>query len=186
MNHKEQILGYKRKSPFKTKPFIDIYSDRITMNGVDKDLILIPDNGSPVVAKAESGDYFFPKAKKVREIPYQKGGERPVSPFTDLNLYKNKYKMRGDEFSFQYGGILEDYIKTLPPEQQPDFINEFTSLEPDVQQEVIKFMCGGKYQMGGLTEVDINNIEEGTFYVPDDRVDILNLIKDKGYAYYKL
>ena len=119
---------------------------------------------------------------------YQAGGVsmKPVSPFMNLKMFKNRYKLEQLP-TYQMGGILDDYIKTLPEEQQNVFMGEFQSLEPDVQQEVL-FMLGGKYQMGGNTskEIDINNIEEGTFYVPDDREDILDLIKQKGYAYYKL
>ncbi|MBK8156430.1 MAG: hypothetical protein IPK55_10775 [Streptococcus sp.] len=79
--------------------------------------------------------------------------DKPVSPFMDLKPFINTYKMKGD--MFQDGGILEDYIRTLPEEQQPDFVNEFAALEPEAQREVIQFMKGGYYQMGGkLSEVE--------------------------------
>lgn len=131
-------------------------------------------------------DRFY--LNEMKEKKYQAGGVsmKPVSPFMDLKMFKNRYKLEQLP-TYQMGGILDDYIKTLPEEQQNVFMGEFQSLEPDVQQEVL-FMLGGKYQMGGdiQKELDINNIEEGTFYVPDDREDILNLINQKGYAYYKL
>lgn len=85
---------------------------------------------------------------------YQAGGVsmKPVSPFMDLKMFKNRYKLEQLP-TYQMGGILDDYIKTLPEEQQNVFMGEFQSLEPDVQQEVI-FMLGGKYQMGGTAEVE--------------------------------
>lgn len=172
MNKLEQILGYKKKSPYKEKLFIDIYSNLITMDGVDKDLLLIPDKGKPVMAKANSGEYKFPKATKVREVPFQMGGmkDKPVSPFMDLKPFINTYKMKGD--MFQDGGILEDYIRTLPEEQQPDFVNEFAALEPEAQKEVIQFMKGGYYQMGGK----LSEVEGGeTAVTPDSE-----LVKFKG------
>lgn len=190
MNKKlKSLLGYRHDSPFKDEPYIDIQSNNIDMSQTDKDLILIPNKGKPVIAKAGSGGYLFPNASKVTEVPlYQAGGVsmKPVSPFMDLKMFKNRYKLEQLP-TYQEGGILDNYIRTLPEEQQNLFMGEFQSLEPDVQQEVL-FMLGGKYQMGGNTskEIDINNIEEGTFYVPDDREDILDLIKQKGYAYYKL
>ena len=82
---------------------------------------------------------------------FQKGGMKPVSPFMNLKMYKNKYKLP----YFKEGGILEDYISGLPQDQQSDFVNEFAGLEPDVQEQVIQFMMGGKYQFGGtLSEVE--------------------------------
>lgn len=85
---------------------------------------------------------------------YQAGGVsmKPVSPFMDLKMFKNRYKLEQLP-TYQMGGILDDYIKTLPEEQQNLFMGEFQSLEPDVQQEVL-FMLGGKYQMGGTAEVE--------------------------------
>lgn len=104
-------------------------------------------------------------------IKHQTGGVsmKPVSPFMDLNMFKNRYKMPQLP-TYQDGGILDNYIKTLPEEQQNVFMGEFQSLEPDVQKEVI-FMLGGKYQMGGTAEVE----GEETAVLPDSE-----LVKFKG------
>ena len=156
MNKKlKSLLGYRHDSPFKDEPYIDIQSNNIDMSQTDRDLILIPNKGKPVIAKAGSGGYLFPNSTQVREIPlYQAGGVsmKPVSPFMDLKMFKNRYKLEQLP-TYQEGGILDNYIKTLPEEQQNLFMGEFQSLEPDVQQEVL-FMLGGKYQMGGQAEVE--------------------------------
>lgn len=153
MNKKlKSLLGYRKDSPFKDEPYLVIESNNISMDNVDKDLILLPNKGKPVIAKANSGGYLFPNASRVKEIPlkeYQSGGVsmKPVSPFIDLKMFKNRYKMP-QLTTYQEGGILDNYIKTLPEEQQNVFMGEFQSLEPDVQKEVI-FMLGGFYQPGG-------------------------------------
>lgn len=156
MNKKlKSLLGYRHDSPFKDEPYIDIQSNNIDMSQTDRDLILIPNKGKPVIAKAGSGGYLFPNSTQVREIPlYQAGGVsmKPVSPFMDLKMFKNRYKLEQLP-TYQEGGILDNYIRTLPEEQQNLFMGEFQSLEPDVQQEVL-FMLGGKYQMGGTAEVE--------------------------------
>lgn len=156
MNKKlKSLLGYRHDSPFKDEPYIDIQSNNIDMSQTDKDLILIPNKGKPIIAKAGSGGYLFPNASKVTEVPlYQAGGVsmKPVSPFMDLKMFKNRYKLEQLP-TYQEGGILDNYIRTLPEEQQNLFMGEFQSLEPDVQQEVL-FMLGGKYQMGGTAEVE--------------------------------
>nr|MBP7006936.1 LysM peptidoglycan-binding domain-containing protein [Candidatus Paceibacterota bacterium] len=165
-------LGYRKDSPYKDEPYLVIESNNISMDNVDKDLILLPNKGKPVLAKANSGGYLFPNASQVKEIPlYQAGGVsmKPVSPFMDLKMFKNRYKMPQLP-TYQDGGILDNYIKTLPEEQQNVFMGEFQSLEPDVQKEVI-FMLGGKYQMGGTAEVE----GEETAVLPDSE-----LVKFKG------
>lgn len=90
----------------------------------------------------------------MNNIKHQAGGVsmKPVSPFMDLKMFKNRYKLEQLP-TYQMGGILDNYIKTLPEEQQNIFMGEFQSLEPEVQQEVL-FMLGGKYQMGGTAEVE--------------------------------
>ena len=176
MNKKlKSLLGYRHDSPFKDEPSIVIDSNNITMDNVDKDLLLIPNKGKPVLAKAGSGGYLFPNASKVTEVPlYQAGGVsmKPVSPFMDLKMFKNRYKLEQLP-TYQDGGILDNYIKTLPEEQQNIFMGEFQSLEPEVQQEVL-FMLGGKYQMGGM---------EGTAEVEGEETAVLpdsELVKFKG------
>lgn len=181
MNKKlKSLLGYRKDSPYKDEPYLVIESNNISMDNVDKDLILLPNKGKPVLAKANSGGYLFPNASQVKEIPlYQAGGVsmKPVSPFMDLKMFKNRYKMPQLP-TYQDGGILDNYIKTLPEEQQNVFMGEFQSLEPDVQKEVI-FMLGGKYQMGGIKSMQrplLQEVEgEETAVLPDSE-----LVKFKG------
>ena len=150
-----QTFGYRRDSPFRDLPFINIESDSIDMSNTDKELLLIPDKGTPKVAKPYSGMYTFPDAKVVREIPLkQQGGTSimsglagestvPVSPFIDLKPFIKKYKK-------QYGGVI-DYMTSLPLEVQGEFAQDFDSLSKDEKDEVVKMMCGGKYQTGGYS-----------------------------------
>lgn len=72
----QQILGYKDNSPYKNLPSQIINSNNITMDGVSKMLKLIPDVGQPIVAEGNSGNYIFPGASKVLEVPMAQDGGR--------------------------------------------------------------------------------------------------------------
>lgn len=136
-------LGYKKNSPYNKEPFITIDSNRITMRGVDRDLLLIPNNDKPVIAKAQTklkaqqGDYMFPNSTQVVEIPL------------DMNK--------------QQGGLVQ-YLESLEPEAQDAFVDHIESLEPAEQQELIKYMEGGYYQDGGPV-IEVENQE--TVYLPN-------------------
>jgi len=71
-------LGYKKNSPDINNPYNVIPSNRITMKGVNKNLLLIPMGnngpGNPVLATPNE-EYFFPDYTHVLEIPVPKGGK---------------------------------------------------------------------------------------------------------------
>lgn len=147
-------MGYKRNSPYKNKPFIDIDSNSITMEGVDFPVLALPDNDLPIIMEPGK-NYLFPNSKKVREVPFQQGGTNtmsglagentvPVSPFINLKPFINKYKLK-------HGGVI-DYMATLPLEQQYQFATEFDSFDKETQAEIEEYLKGGYYQMGGVSE----------------------------------
>lgn len=152
MKHKS-LLGYRADSPYQNEPFIEIDGSVIDMSETPIDLIAIPDKGKPKLLKGGTGLHKFKGAKKVTEVPaYQHGGTNimsglagestvPVSPFIDLKPFIDKYKL-------QYGGVI-DYMTTLPLEVQGQFAQDFESLDKGEKDEVVKMMCGGKYQDGG-------------------------------------
>lgn len=75
VNRLQQMMGYKDNSPYKNLPYQDIYSDRITMQGVSRPLIANTDTGVTTVMQPGE-EYYFPGASKVREVPmYKNGGE---------------------------------------------------------------------------------------------------------------
>jgi hypothetical protein len=69
----QQALGYKDNSPYKNMPYQDIYSDRITMQGVSQPLAAVTDNGISTVMQP-GGEYYFPGANVVREVPVMRRG----------------------------------------------------------------------------------------------------------------
>lgn len=81
-------MGYRDDSPFRNAPMLNIPGNNITMNGVSKPLMLMPNSGSPVIAPPNSGNYRFPGASMVTEIPlsrsfagiYQMGGPVMAGP----------------------------------------------------------------------------------------------------------
>lgn len=73
VNRLQQMMGYKDNSPYKNLPYQDIYSDRITMQGVSRPLIAKTDTGVTTVMQPGE-EYYFPGASRVREIPMYKNG----------------------------------------------------------------------------------------------------------------
>lgn len=183
---KKHILGYKDNSPYNKEPYIDIPSNRITMKGVSQHLIAIPDNDPPIVMKPNQ-EYLFPNSKKVREVKLQMGGTSimnglagestvPASPFINLKPFINKYKKK----TFKSGGTYQpmiDYLNSLPVELQSSFVQDFESLKDDEKEEVVEYMKGGYYQLGGLSNAELEDKE--TLITPDGE---LSKIQGKTHA----
>lgn len=71
--------GYKRNSPDVNNTMNIVPSNHITMEGVDKNLLMIPMGsngvGNPVMAQPGNDDYFFPRADMVMEMPVPKNSK---------------------------------------------------------------------------------------------------------------
>ena len=85
----EQMLGYKKGSPYANKSYIDIDNNHITMKDVPNSILAIPDVGNPVIMQPEK-DYYFPKATKVREVRFKAQGGGFNTP-----LPKTKFDFKG-------------------------------------------------------------------------------------------
>lgn len=117
-------LGYKKNSPYKNEPFIDIASNLITMKDVEHPVLAIPDNDEPVIMLPNK-EYNFKNSTKVREIPlkdrkqhfvekyiskFQEGGINiplPIKYDISSEEYKQKYK---DRTVANYDPKTEEYI----------------------------------------------------------------------------
>jgi len=125
-------LGYKKNSPDVNNPFNVINSNRITMKGVDKKLLLIPmgenGTGDPVLAKPGE-EYHFPDHSHVLEIPATKQimnqykklkqGGSPNLISDNMKRLKGNYQTGGTNTSYPKGfdpTLLSHY---LPSGQQP-------------------------------------------------------------------
>lgn len=185
MTKHKSIMGYRKDSPYRQEPFIEIEGNLIDMSDTPINLLAIPDKGKPKLLKGGTGLHKFKKAKKVIEIPisvtepsYQTGGisimnglageaKHPDSPFLNLKNFIGKYKTKK-----QMGGVF-DYMSTLPLELQNQFVQDFESLDKNSQKELIEYFKGGYYQSGGVTEYPrggMNNAEledKETIQTPD-------------------
>lgn len=114
-------LGYKKNSPYKDSPFLEIDSNYITMDGVDQPLVLYPDGDSPMVVQPNSGNYLFPNSTSVTEVPlkeFKKGGLK--SSQRDLVEWTNqKWRTKSGKPSHQTGEryLPEAAIKALSDEE---------------------------------------------------------------------
>lgn len=72
----QSLLGYRKDSPYRNNPYIDIHSPEglIDMSYTDKDLLGIDEYGNRKVMKAGRKRPYKFQGKVIREIPFQKGG----------------------------------------------------------------------------------------------------------------
>lgn len=127
------LMGYRDDSPFKGLPFMDIPGGDITMNGVSQPLGLFPDRGRPVIAPPNSGNYQFPGAKRVTEVPLQ----RAASQFQSGGMSLNPIAPNPMNWFTNPGHVMN----TTPPasdiEGEYDF-SEFSDKELDAAFQAFK------------------------------------------------
>jgi hypothetical protein len=145
----QQALGYKDNSPFKNLPSQTILRNmsadgvNITMDGVSKNLYLIPDKGRPVLAQGNSGEYYFPNANAVEEIPAMQDGGAPKAQnglTTKVSTWLNPKNWFVDDYS-----------------DRKEFVDAFNSARADGEKlEYVKKLKGyvEKYGFESLAESD--------------------------------
>jgi len=119
-----QKQGYKDNSPYRNRPYIDIYSNNITMDGVSQPLRVKTDRGEERILEPNSGEYYFPGANVVREMPLR---DTPLY-FSPSSRGLAKYQTGGFLPMYEEGGdvseenvteenvsdaTIDEYIETL-------------------------------------------------------------------------
>lgn len=105
-------MGYRRDSPYKNDPYIDIFSPEglIDMSQTDKNLVGIDEYGNVQYMQAGSQNPYKFEGKNIREIPMKKGG--------------NPFKQSGGEM---YNFLFDDEEEAAPvaaPVEEEEFNNE--------------------------------------------------------------
>jgi len=131
-----QQQGYKDESPYKNRPYIDIYSNNITMDGVSQPLLVKTDTGQEMILDPNSGEYYFPGANVVREMPLK---DTPLY-FSPSSKGLTKYQ--------KGGGILSEPV----PEDVP------TTLMPEINITGFK---DNSYSFTGLPTIAPENSKSG-------------------------
>lgn len=82
----KSIMGYRKDSPYKNDPYIDIFSPEglIDMSMTDKDLIGIDNRGNKKVMKAGRKTPYRFEGDTIREIPMQKGGYQMQQMYNEI------------------------------------------------------------------------------------------------------
>lgn len=92
----QQSLGYKDNSPYKNLPFQDFNTNTLTMDGVSRPILAMPDRGQPQIMLPNSGIYQFPLANTIREIPIaMQGGESSYIEEMKEGGMPDRYKSLG-------------------------------------------------------------------------------------------
>jgi len=130
-----QQQGYKDNSPYKNRPYIDIYSNNITMDGVSQPLRVKTDRGEERILEPNSGEYYFPGANVVREMPLR---DTPLY-FSPSSEGLTKY---------QTGGILSEPVSGDVP----------TTLMPEINITGFK---DNSYSFTGLPTIATENSKTG-------------------------
>lgn len=76
----QQMMGYMDNSPYRNMPSQEFYTDTLTMNGVSTPIMAVPNVGSPVMMAPNSGNYYFPGASQITEVPMAKDGGKSKKP----------------------------------------------------------------------------------------------------------
>jgi hypothetical protein len=132
-----QKQGYKDNSPYKNRPYIDIYSNNITMDGVSQPLLVKADTGQEMILDPNSGEYYFPGANVVREMPLR---DTPLY-FSPSSKGLTKYQTGG-------GGILSEPVSG----------DIHTTLTPEVNITGFK---NNSYSFKGLPTISKESLQSG-------------------------
>ena len=132
-----QKQGYKDNSPYKNRPYIDIYSNNITMDGVSQPLLVKADTGQEMILDPNSGEYYFPGANVVREMPLR---DTPLY-FSPSSKGLTKYQTGG-------GGILSEPVSG----------DTHTTLIPEVNITGFK---NNSYSFEGLPTISKESLQSG-------------------------
>jgi hypothetical protein len=101
VNGGQQAMGYKDNSPYRNMPSQEFYTDTLTMDGVSRPIMAVPNVGKPVVMAPNGGNYYFPGASQITEVPMAREGG---------NMYKEDidHAKFGDFFK-KVGNVVSDY-----------------------------------------------------------------------------
>jgi hypothetical protein len=163
--------GYRKGSPNQNNPYNLIPSNRISMNGVDRKLMLIPigadgEHGNPIIANPGE-EHFFPDYTHVLEIPHEdtpQGKNLPNIKSVQKQYIKGKpepeevgkvpaYSLRSvaNKGTYEFGGS-----KNKPATVDNNYIDNQKMLQVTRKMGGIggdyQFSSGGwldKYQQGG-------------------------------------
>lgn len=131
------MLGYKKNSPYKNRSKIKIDSNHITTDDMANPIIALGDGGESAILYPDTGDYLFPKSNYVMEYKLNKGGT--------INEVE----------------ILQSMLEQMPPEEQDQFVDTYSSMNPIERTNMLtKMMSGGYvYQNGGMVPVEVEGGE---------------------------
>ncbi len=126
----QQMMGYKEGSPYANEPYQTFNTDTITMNGVNRQILGIPNVGNPVLMQPNSGLYRFNNADYVTEIPMSRNGGMYIDGIEQAQFGK---------FLKGVGRTLHDFGRG-----KLDFIGNTTGLF-DLSNEKYKTKFGKKF-----------------------------------------
>jgi hypothetical protein len=137
---KKSKLGYKKNSPYKNKESLLINSNVITTEDMAFPILAMGNGGESSMLYPNTGEFIFPNSTKVMEINPN---------FSNMKTNK-KYGGGGQVNEYE---ILSNYLPTLSPEEQDQFIDMYENSTPDNKMNIL-MKCGGmmKYQQGGLAK----------------------------------
>jgi len=184
----EQMLGYKKGSPYADKPYIDIDSNLITMKGVSKPILAIPNVGNPAIMQPEK-EYYFPKATKVREVRFKAQGgagnanntsnnnNTPIPLTAEQLAEKEKLKEDADRQAAYFQGkdkindivsaftnFSNAFAKRLPPKALPVTSNPYPNMIQAANRQYTQSLADAKAK----SREDLANVMNRAIYSGND------------------
>lgn len=158
--------GYKKDSLYKNNKSLDINSGNITMHNVEFPILGISHDTGEKKIMMPNQNYNFMNTKKVKEIPLKNDAD-----------------------------FLAAHLSTMSEDEQDAFVDHYQSIPDDQRNEIMQSLKKGgfvKLKKGGFIssnkhpEINLDNLTEGTFFVPDNKKEMLKILKEKGYDYQEL
>lgn len=131
-------LGYRKDSPYKNEPYLDINSSNISMSNVDQPLLAISNLGERRIMFPKKNYQF--QGDVVREIPiqnylkkrFQDGGEQSTEP--QYESWQQGYEAKIEDNPTKANSV-EDYIKDNPFDY--DMIEQFGQLFSEKSEVIV-------------------------------------------------
>lgn len=203
--------GFKKNSPYKNKKSITIQSPSITMSGVEFPILGTSQETGEKKIMMPNQNYNFMNTKKVKEIPLKNDADFLAAHLSTMSedeqdAFVDHYQSIPDDQrneimqSLKSGGTIHinpankgKFTETKKrtgksTEELTHSKNPLTRKRAVFAQNAKKWNHkeGGQIDYNGHPEINLDNLTEGTFFVPDNKKEMLKMLKEKGYDYQEL
>jgi hypothetical protein len=151
----QQRMGYKDESPYRNRPFQYFDTDTLTMEGVSRPILAIADNGMTEVMQPNSGEYTFPGARRVMEVPMaQQGGLNSAG-----ERFRGTFDKVREDSASMVNGVVDEMTKIIQTDSGDNTATELRPLIYDALFNQLPFdQVAQELRARGIDENKIKNL----------------------------